>query len=87
MTPFALFLLLWNLFVLLTFGFDKFRAKGGGRRVREVTLLWLCYLLGSVGGLFGMVLFNHKTSKMRFRLLVPFAVLLHLALLYVLKTV
>ncbi len=81
MTKNWLIFLLWNLFVLLVYGFDKLRAKGGGRRVREAMLLTFCYLLGSVGALFGMVLFNHKTSKMKFRILVPLGVLLHLALL------
>ncbi|MBQ9915237.1 MAG: DUF1294 domain-containing protein [Clostridia bacterium] len=68
--------------MLLLFGFDKLQAKGGGRRVRESTLLWCCYLFGSIGALFGMVLFNHKTAKMKFRLLVPLAVALNVALLY-----
>ena len=75
-------LFIWNLVVWLVYGFDKLRAKKGGRRVREANLLLMAFFMGGTGALFGMVLFNHKTSKMKFRLLVPLAVALNFVLLY-----
>lgn len=73
MSNYIIILLFWNLIVMLVYGFDKFRAKRGGRRIRETSLLLVAFLLGGLGAIFGMVLFNHKTSKIKFRLLVPIA--------------
>ncbi len=66
-----LLLLLWNLMVMFLYGIDKMQAKTGGRRIRENTLTLCAILLGGCGAMFGMVLFNHKTSKMKFRILIP----------------
>ena len=76
-------ILIWNIIVMLVYGFDKSRAIRGGKRVREATLILCSYLLGSLGAMFGMVLFNHKTSKMKFRLFVPLSVIINVTFLYV----
>ena len=62
----------------LTFGFDKWRASRSGSRVREFSLAMLGALGGWLGGLFGMMVFRHKTAKWTFKLkyalaLIPFA--------------
>ncbi len=51
----------------LLFGFDKWRAGGNGcRRVAESSL-WLVSALGGwPGGLLGIVVFRHKSSKPSF---------------------
>ena len=67
-------LLAWNIIVMFTYGIDKMKAKRGTRRIREATLLLIAFLLGGIGAIFGMVLFNHKTSKIKFRICVPLAV-------------
>ena len=69
-------LLIWNVIVLLIYGLDKKRAVSGNRRISESTLLLCSFLMGGVGAMFGMVLFNHKTSKFKFRLCVPLATLI-----------
>ena len=66
--------LIWNLVVFFVYGLDKLFAKNGLRRIREKTLIILSYLFGAVGAMFGMVVFNHKTSKIKFRILVPLSV-------------
>lgn len=66
--------LIWNLVVFFAYGLDKLFAKNGLRRIREKTLIILSYLFGAVGAMFGMVVFNHKTSKIKFRILVPLSV-------------
>lgn len=48
---------------VLLFGFDKWRAGRGGRRVAESTLFWLSALGGWPGGLLGLVVFRHKSAK------------------------
>ena len=70
-------LLGWNVFVMLVFGVDKLLAKMKKWRVSEQTLILLAFLFGGFGALFGMVLFNHKTSKTKFRFGVPVIVVLN----------
>ena len=60
-----------NIFTFLLYGYDKMKAKRKGFRVPEGVLLALAMFFGGAGALFGMVVFNHKTSKMTFRILVP----------------
>jgi uncharacterized membrane protein YsdA (DUF1294 family) len=52
----------------LLFGFDKWRANRGGRRVAEATLCGVSALGGWPGGLLGMVVFRHKSAKGSFQL-------------------
>lgn len=66
-------ILIINIFTFLLFGFDKMRAKNKGFRVPEVILILLSLFFGGVGAILGMVVFNHKTSKMSFRIIVPLA--------------
>jgi uncharacterized membrane protein YsdA (DUF1294 family) len=62
----------------LTFGFDKWRASRSGNRVSELSLAMLGALGGWLGGIFGMIVFRHKTAKWMFKFkyalaLIPFA--------------
>lgn len=75
--------LIWNILVLLLYAIDKICAKTGRRRIRESTLITTAFLFGGIGAMFGMVLFNHKTSKLKFRIPVPLAVILNAALVSV----
>lgn len=50
---------------------DKYRAKKGGRRVPESTLMLLCALGGSAAFWAAMYRFHHKTRKPKFYLGVP----------------
>lgn len=78
----SIVILAWNIVVALAYGFDKMKARRGGRRVKESSLLTLAFLFGGAGAMFGMVLFNHKTSKTKFRFLVPLAVIVGAIALY-----
>ena len=49
------------------YGFDKCRAVYHGRRVPEVVLLGFAAAGGVPGSLLGQLVFNHKTTKKRFR--------------------
>ena len=73
-------LLIWNVFTIMLYGIDKLKAKKRKWRISEIALIVSAFLLGGVGAMLGMVLFNHKTSKMKFRLLVPLAFVLNIAL-------
>ena len=82
MNGFLIILLTWNIIVMLTYGIDKIKAKKGRRRISEASLLLIAFLFGGIGAMFGMILFNHKTSKIKFRILVPLAVVLSAVLEY-----
>ena len=75
-------ILIINVVTFVLFGFDKFRAKTKGFRVPEIVLILLSLFFGGVGALLGMVLFNHKTSKMVFRIIVPLSFVLNYVLCY-----
>lgn len=68
-----LILIIWNITVMLVYGLDKMLAKMHHRRISENALLSCAFLFGGCGAILGMVLFNHKTSKMKFRILIPTA--------------
>ncbi len=63
----------WNIIVIFLYAIDKRRAKRRGWRISEATLIVSAFFFGSIGAMLGMILFNHKTSKMKFRLLIPLA--------------
>ena len=65
-----------SLLTFALFGIDKWKAGHHRWRIPEATLLLSSFLLGGIGGLFGMLAFRHKTRKRKFRILVPLFALL-----------
>ena len=82
MPYYANILLVWNIVVMLLYGTDKILAKAHRRRISEFSLLLSAFLLGGAGAMFGMVFFNHKTSKLKFRIFVPVAAIVELWAIY-----
>lgn len=77
-----LILLIWNIVVMVIYGIDKWLAIAKKRRISESALLTCGFLFGGFGAIFGMILFNHKTSKMKFRILVPMMLIAEAIVLY-----
>jgi uncharacterized membrane protein YsdA (DUF1294 family) len=50
-----------GLSTFLIYGYDKLRARRGGRRVPESALLALSLIGGALGGWAGMLIWRHKT--------------------------
>lgn len=69
-----------NALTFVMFGWDKYCAKSGWRRVPEKTLLLWSFLGGSVGAKVGQHLFHHKTSKQPFGKQLNAIVILHFCL-------
>lgn len=63
--------LIWNGVVFLLYGADKYKAAHGKWRISERALLLCALLMGAGGGAAGMLIFRHKTRKIKFTLLVP----------------
>lgn len=68
-----------NLVTLAVFGIDKLQSKRGGWRIHETRLLLVAFF-GPFGAFAGMLLFRHKTRKIKF-LLVPVFVFLQVFLI------
>ena len=75
-------LAVWNLIVFLLMGLDKFLAIRKKRRISEQTLLTAAFAMGGVGGIFGSLIFRHKTRKWKFRILLPVALLFNVSLVF-----
>ena len=69
---------------IVTFFFylaDKRKARKNAWRIRERALILLSFLGGSVGAMCGMFLLKHKTKHIKFLILIPLSLLLHIALI------
>ena len=70
-----------NLLSFLLMGMDKKNAIKHQSRIPEITLLTISFLGGSIGTLLGMIIFHHKTKKLKFIILVPLFIIMTLVLL------
>ena len=59
---------------------DKRKARKNLWRIPEKTLLGVCAIGGSLGGLLAMKLFRHKTRHLRFSVGIPVMLALHILL-------
>lgn len=75
------YLLAVNVVAFILFGVDKYNARKGNRRIREVTLLAMAALGGSIGAWVGMRIWHHKTKHRKFRYGIPFIILLQITLI------
>lgn len=80
--PLSIYLSLINALAFLLMLADKQRAKKHRWRIPEAVLLGAAALGGSVGALFGMWLFHHKTRKAKFFITIPLLLAAQCTLLY-----
>jgi uncharacterized membrane protein YsdA (DUF1294 family) len=74
-----IFLIIVNGVALVVFGVDKLQSKKRGWRIPETRLLLIAFF-GPFGAYGGMLLFRHKTRKIKF-LLVPIFLLIQAILI------
>ncbi|MGN1413571.1 MAG: DUF1294 domain-containing protein [Anaerovoracaceae bacterium] len=77
----AVLWLIWNLFTFLQMGLDKRKAIKEKERISEKALLLCAFFMGAMGSGAGMLVFHHKTKKWKFRVLIPMALLINLAVI------
>jgi len=72
-------LVIINGIALTIFGIDKWKSKKSGWRIPESKLLLIAFL-GPFGAYMGMLLFRHKTRKIKF-LIVPIFLIIQVLLI------
>lgn len=65
--------------IFLLYGYDKLQAQRDKWRISEKNLL-IGSIFGPFGAFMAMQIFRHKTQKMKFSLLVPIFMILHVIL-------
>jgi len=60
---------------------DKSRAKNNKWRISEATLITVAFLMGGIGALLGMHVLRHKTQHVKFKICVPLAVVINIAVI------
>lgn len=75
-------LLIWNLIVFSSYGWDKRCALKDHWRIPEKVLLLQAVCCGGVGAGLAMHLFRHKTRKLYFHLVVWLGIGLTIGILY-----
>ncbi len=73
-----IYLIIINLITFIVFGLDKIYAIKKRWRYKEISLLGLCLVGGTIGGFLAMYLFRHKTKKKIFVIGVPLIIIIHL---------
>lgn len=71
LNTFLIYLLTINIAGFLIMFIDKSRAKHNEWRISEKTLIIISAIGGSIGMLFGMHVFRHKTKHIKFTVGVP----------------
>ena len=75
-----IYLLVINIATFFTYGIDKWKAKKSKWRIREVSLLALAVLGGSIGAWLGMKVWHHKTMHKKFQFGIPLILIIQLAI-------
>ena len=70
-----------NVVTFFMYAVDKWKAKKSKWRIREIALLGLAVLGGSIGAWLGMKVWHHKTLHKKFRYGVPAIIIIQLALI------
>lgn len=74
------YLFVINVITFLIYGIDKQKAKKDKWRVPKRVLFLFSFLGGSIGALSGMKVFRHKTQKWKFKIGIPFILILQIVL-------
>jgi len=75
------YLIIINIITFIMYGIDKQQAIKNNYRISETTLLTLSLIGGSLGSILGMIIFHHKTKKLKFKLLNTIFLIIHILII------
>ncbi|MEG0230303.1 MAG: DUF1294 domain-containing protein [Oscillospiraceae bacterium] len=78
-----IYYILINIIWFILYGIDKNKAKNRKWRIKEFTLLFGGFLGAGFGSFLAMQIFKHKTKHLKFKILVPIFIFLHIILLLI----
>lgn len=87
MKYFIYYLIFINLISFILFGLDKLFAKKKFRRIKNITLISSSIVGGSVGSLFGMYIFRHKTQTWYYVYGIPMIFIIQIILICHLRNI
>ena len=70
-----------NIAAFYMYWLDKRNAIKRRWRISEKALLGIAFAGGSLGALLGMYMFRHKTRHLKFKILVPMFLMIHIAII------
>lgn len=79
-TPFSYYLIVINVVAFILYGIDKAKAVHHKWRIQESVLIGIAFVGGAFGAFAGMIVFHHKTRKIKFQVLIPIAIIIWLTL-------
>lgn len=82
MKALLIYLVLINLFGIISMYIDKSRAVKGQWRISEGKLFLIAALFGSLGIWIGMYLFRHKTKHLKFVIFIPSILVIQIYVLF-----
>ena len=75
----AAVVVLCSIVTFALYAIDKSKAKNNKWRISEATLIGAAFFMGGIGAMLGMKFLRHKTQHTSFKILVPLATLLNIA--------
>lgn len=82
MKIFMWYIIIVNSVSFLAMYIDKNKARKGKWRISEKNLFLLAFIFGSIGVFMGMQTFRHKTKHTKFKVGIPFVIIIQLYLVY-----
>ena len=83
MSKLIIYLKIVNIASFIIYGTDKLLAIKQQSRISETALLTLSLIGGSIGALLGMIIFHHKTKKIKFILLNPLFLIIQIFIFFI----
>ena len=80
MNKLIIYYIIINILTFILMGYDKKNAIKKKERIPEMTLFTLSFMGGGRGTLLGMLVFHHKTKKLKFLILIPISIIIHIFL-------
>ena len=72
----VIYFIIINLITFFIYGIDKYKAKKELWRIPEKVLIFFAFFGGSIGALFGMKIWHHKTLHNQFKYGIPAIIVL-----------